>query len=71
MKIDIHGVIRSDFDYKFGRIRHLQSELSTAYKDERIDMIKEIEQLQSDLKDEISNLRYLVEELEGEMSNLF
>lgn len=71
MKSDLLDLYSNELDYIFGRIRHLQSELSSAYVSEREEMLKEIDTLKTQLNDELFKVKYFADELEGKISNYF
>lgn len=71
MKIDAINVIKQEIENKYGRIRHIWSELKSAYPQEKEEMLKELDNLKEEIRQDILQVKYLHEELEGEFSNMF
>lgn len=71
MKIDIRDLINRQVQTNLGYIRHYQSELGSAYSDERESLLKEIDRLRNDTRDMLDFMQSDIEILKGELESLF
>lgn len=70
MKVDLRSILRSEIDWRISNINHFKDELKSAYVNDKPGIERNIFNLSMELRDILSYVKNLADELEEEINQV-